>query len=143
KIKRQYGLTATALLGRVAVVLVRQEILTRRQQVRPEPPLGRVRLSEAVVFQQPGEELLRQVLSRLVRMAPAADVAVEREPVELAQFGERPAGLQFIAALGGDNQAPARAGERLRRGHAVFPVLGYSARRLHVRRITAAVQSPA
>src|SRR5207249_958814 len=94
EVERDVGATAAALLCGVVVVGVGQEVLAGGEQVRAEPAAGPVRGGEVVLLQQPGEERLGQVLGGVVVVAAAADVGVDREPVEPAQVGQRLAGVR-------------------------------------------------
>src|SRR5262249_43443949 len=72
---------------------------------------GRRHRREPVLLQQAGEERLGEVLGLVGVVPAAADVGVERVPVETAQVGQRVVGLGRRLLLGGDDQAPPRRRE--------------------------------
>src|SRR5262249_12414479 len=108
--ERQRRLAAAALLGRVKVVLIGEKMLAGREQVGAEAPARRGGMGQPVSLQEPREERLRQILGGVVIAAAAADVAIDGEPVQGTQVGERLPGRLTVLAGGGD-QAPARGGE--------------------------------
>ena len=77
---------------------------------------GAVDPGQEIGLDQPGEELLGQVARGLRIVAAAADERIERVPVRLAKFGQRPAGLRIIAiaVTGGEDPRPPRRRERRR-----------------------------
>src|SRR5262249_11274953 len=106
EVQRQACPTAAALAGVGPVALVGQAVLAGRQQERPEFALLAVYYLQVVLFQQPGEELLGQVLG-LVRPVPLpADEGVEGIPVGPAQGGEGFTGPRRGLVSGGEDQAP-------------------------------------
>ena len=64
-----------------------------------------------VLFQQPREEFLRQVLRVLRRMTAPPHVGIERMPVGLAKFGERIVGMRGVASSGHQHDRPMRRDE--------------------------------
>ena len=80
---------AAPLLRAGPVPFIGQEPAHGRQQERAEPALLPVGARDPVLGQQPGEELLRQVLRVRRRMAPPPHVGIEGIPVSAAQLLQR------------------------------------------------------
>src|SRR5207245_2190013 len=117
------------LLGRLAVVFVGQEVLAGGEQVGAEPAAGAVGGGEVVLLQEAGEERLGQVLGGVVVVATAADISINRVPVQPAQVGQRLPGVRGGRVLSRGDQAPAGGGEHDpiipdRRGRLTFPAAG-------------------
>src|SRR6185503_379061 len=89
-----------ALLGPRAVVLVGQEVGERAQEVGAELSLVRGDGAEEFALEERAEEPLREVLRGLDVVAAAADVEVDRLPVDGDQPVERVAGA--VAGLADD-----------------------------------------
>src|SRR5438093_12758032 len=81
-------------------------MFTGRQQEGAELALFPIHRGEEVLLQQPGEELLRQVLGLVGRMALAADESVKWIPIGAAQAGKGLFRLRRAPILGGDDEAP-------------------------------------
>jgi len=82
EIEREDGGAATALLPRLLLLPVGEEIVERSQEERAEPSAGRVGLLDRAALDQVGDELLDEVLRGLVVHPAAAHIKVERFPVE-------------------------------------------------------------
>ena len=100
----------------VPVAPVREEVLERGEQERPELPPGGIDPLERIPRQQVREEALGQVLGLGRGMAAAAEERVERIPVGLAQLGQCLPGLGRSPPPGLGDDRPARRRESCGRG---------------------------
>ena len=84
EIERDRGPRAAALLRPLTPALVGQKVLHRPQQKRAEAAALPIGDRQVILGQEADEELLRQVLGVLGRVARPANEGIEREPVALA-----------------------------------------------------------
>src|SRR5262249_24238592 len=113
---RDNRLAAAPLLSTVPVTLVGQEVLAAGEQEGAELPPRRVGVVQKVLLQEPGEELLGQLLGPVGGTDLPAEVGVERIPVAAAEAGQGLARLGGRAIAGLQHDAPVRRGEPPRGG---------------------------
>ena len=70
--------------------------------------------AEEIALQQTGEEFLRQVLGLVGRVPAAADIGVERIPVDFTELRKGLMRLGGRPVAGGDDQAPPGRSEAAR-----------------------------
>src|SRR6267154_6188991 len=85
-------LASTALLCARFVPLVGQKMLQRSQKIRSKSPLGGMHRPEVILFQEPREKCLSQVLRILGAVAFAPHERINRQPISLTQSLERASG---------------------------------------------------
>jgi hypothetical protein len=91
---------------------VRQKILHGREQKTAKAAAIRIRLGENLFFEQPGEKLLRQILSLVRVMHTPANIGIQREPILLTQLGKGPIGISTCSAAARfEHDAPVRCGK--------------------------------
>ena len=99
-------------------------MLQRCEQERAKPPTFGAQAFEIIFFEKAREKGLRQILGVFLRVAAAADIGVEREPVGAAQFLQRAVGLRRGAFARLEHDRPVRRGEDIaRRGRCRSGVL--------------------
>jgi len=114
--------STAALLGAGPVEFVGKKVLQRTEQKRTEAAFGAIDGSERMLFEKRDEEGLDEVF-RIRRGQPSsAGVGIERIPVGAGEVFEGPRG-GGIAALGGENERPAR-GEKVGGSGAMSHVTG-------------------
>ena len=86
-LQRHDPLSAASFLGLGTVILVGQEAFYRHQKKGAEPSFLAVGGCQKVLFQQPREELLGQILGFRGRVAATTDEGVKRIPVNAAELG--------------------------------------------------------
>ena len=74
------------LLAMDLVPLVSKIMLQRTQEECSEPPTAGIRVADVVLFNNPFEETLRQVLRRMGIVTPPADISIERIPISAAKL---------------------------------------------------------
>ena len=99
-------LSAAALQGASLLPLIHQEMVQGRKEKRAELSLLACDGAEGVLPEQPGEELLREVLRVMRRVAALADVGVERIPIGLTELCQRLAGAGRVIASGRQHNRP-------------------------------------
>src|ERR1041384_7753387 len=97
---------AATLLRVRAPPVLGQEMLQHGEQEGAKFAFAAVRGAEVILFQQAGEEFLRQILSVMRLVAASANERVKRPPVSAAQFRQRFGSLRSITLPGGQNDAP-------------------------------------
>ena len=107
-----------------AVPLVGQEVFERGQQEGAELAFAAVHARQEILGQQPQKELLGQVFGLVRLVSAAADVGIERIPIEAAEFFHR---LRWRGAKRGRRRPPARASSAWRQSprHRERPVVGF------------------
>ena len=74
------------------IKFIGQKVFECGEQKRPELPFLAVDVGERLVEQQPGEELLSQILGCMRRMSTPPDVGIEGIPVPLAKLSKSQVG---------------------------------------------------
>jgi hypothetical protein len=91
--------------------LIDHEMIERREQIGPEASLRGFRASERIVTQQSREEILGEVLGIVRADAPAADLGINRPPVDCAKLIQRGIRLVGPRARRPRHKTPARCVE--------------------------------
>src|SRR5436190_8312463 len=105
-IKRNEALATTAFGGAGAVPFVRQKVFQASDEERTKFPVVRRKLSEMVLREKSGEELLSKVL-RVRRVEPlSAYESIKRIPISAAKIGERALGAGCVIARRQLHHAP-------------------------------------
>lgn len=89
EVQRQRRLAAAAFLRARPVTLIGEEMFQGGQKEGAEASFALVHRVEVILFEQAEEKFLRQILGVVGALALAADVSVERTPIEAAQLFER------------------------------------------------------
>jgi hypothetical protein len=82
-------LASSALLGMGLRPLVGQEVMDGGQKKGPETTPAAVRIEQVVLFQEPREKFLRQVLRFMDIGNAPANKDIDGQPVRVAKFAER------------------------------------------------------
>jgi hypothetical protein len=95
-----------------------KKVLDRLEQERAEAASALVGLAQPVSFQNHQEEILRDVLRVLSRIATPTDVGKNGSPVSPAKLRERFSSLLLVTVgvRPGEDETPARGGEHARLG---------------------------
>src|ERR1035441_5971614 len=88
-------------------------MLERREQERAEPSARWVSPGHGVLCQQPGKELLREVLRFLPRISRPPDIGVEGMPISLAERLQCCSGVDRVTLAGVQYDRPMRGHEYL------------------------------
>src|ERR1035438_7036429 len=83
----------------------------RSQNKGPEPALFRISAIEISPFQHAHEELLREILRLICRIAAPPQIGIQRIPVVLTQGNQSGPSLLLMWIAGGDHQGPPRRRE--------------------------------
>src|SRR5712692_9780184 len=86
-------------------------MLERSEQERAELPLAAVGRADVVLFEQPREKLLSEILrvGQVVALAP--NVSVKRVPIGMAELGQGLRGFRRRLLRRREHHAPMRRGE--------------------------------
>jgi hypothetical protein len=103
-----------AFLRPVAVGLVGQEELQRGQHESSEPTFVPVGAIEVSTLDHAYEELLREILRLIRRIATAAHVGIQRIPVAFTERNQRGTSFCPLGIGRGDDQRPSGGGEASR-----------------------------
>ncbi len=110
-IEGESGQWAAAFLAAGFVPFIGEKVLERGEEEGAETAFFGAEAVEVITFEETGEETLSEILGILAGVAAAADVGVERIPIDAAEFGEGFFGLGRGTVAGGDDGRPVCSGE--------------------------------
>src|ERR1043166_2738080 len=116
------NMLASSFAGACPLPFVREKILERSQQKRPEfPPFLPGQLHN-VLLQEPREERLSQVLGILRVVAQQTHVGIERVPINATELLQRLLGAGRRRVGGAEHDAPMRGGKPRPAAPAKIPI---------------------
>jgi hypothetical protein len=115
-----YNHAAAAFARALAVFFVGYKKFQGSQNTRPEPALSRVSTIEISAFQNPDEELLREILRLVGPITAPAQIGIQGVPVVLTQRHQSGPSFLPMWIAGSDHQGPPRRWK-----------LGWSRQRVH------------
>ncbi len=110
RVEGEEGVGSAALLGAGVVALVADEMSEGGEKEGAELAFGGAEGGEIAAGEQIGEEALGEVFGLVGGVAAAAEVGVEREPVDAQEIVEGAAGAGGLG-IGGEDEGPARGEE--------------------------------